>query len=94
MGRAAATMTDTAVEAFTRRDRQLCERLPELDDRIDQLDREMASQVLNDPHDAERLEWALQMLPVSRSLERAADHAVDIAEQASFLMTGELRELD
>jgi len=26
--------------------------------------------------------------------ERAADHAVDIAEQASFLMTGELRELD
>jgi phosphate transport system protein len=94
MGRAAASMTDTAVEAFTRRDRQLCERLPELDDRIDQLDREMASQVLNHPHDGESLEWALRMLPVSRSLERAADHAVDIAEQAWFLMTGELRELD
>lgn len=94
MGRAAASMTDTAVEAFTRRDRQMCERLPELDDRIDQLDQEMASQVLTGPHDTERLEWALRMLPVSRSLERAADHAVDIAEQAWFLMTGELRELD
>jgi phosphate uptake regulator len=34
------------------------------------------------------------MLPVSRSLERAADHAVDIVEQAWFLTTGELRELD
>jgi phosphate transport system protein len=54
----------------------------------------MASQVLNHPHDAESLEWALRMLPVSRSLERAADHAIDIAEQAWFLMTGELRELD
>jgi phosphate uptake regulator len=34
------------------------------------------------------------MLQVSRYLERAADHAVDIAEQAWFLITGELRELD
>jgi PhoU domain len=50
--------------------------------------------VQNGPHDAERLEWALRMLPVSRSLERTADHAVDIAEQAWFLTTGELRELD
>ncbi|HET6954220.1 MAG TPA: hypothetical protein VFI47_27900 [Acidimicrobiales bacterium] len=40
------------------------------------------------------MEWALRMLPGSRSLERAADHAVDIAEQALFLMTGELREID
>jgi phosphate uptake regulator len=34
------------------------------------------------------------MLQVSRHLERAADHAVDIAEQASILVTGHLRELD
>jgi phosphate transport system protein len=94
MGRTAASMTDMAVEAFSRRDRQMCERLAELDDRIDQLDREMASHVLAQPRDPGRLEWALRILPVSRSLERAADHAVDIAEQAWFLMTGELRELD
>jgi phosphate uptake regulator len=29
-----------------------------------------------------------------RQLERAADHAVDIAEQVWFLVTGELREFD
>jgi phosphate transport system protein len=94
MGSVAASMADTAVDAFSRRDRQMCERLPELDDRVDQLDRDMASYVLAQPPKAEQLEWALRMLPVSRSLERAADHAVDIAEQAWFLMTGELRELD
>jgi phosphate transport system protein len=94
MGGAAASMTELAVEAFTRRDRGMCERLPEIDDRIDQLDREMISHVLAYRDDPERLEWALRMLPVSRSLERAADHAVDIAEQAWFVMTGELRELD
>jgi phosphate transport system protein len=54
----------------------------------------MISHVLAYRDDPERLEWALRMLPVSRSLERAADHAVDIAEQAWFVMTGELRELD
>jgi phosphate transport system protein len=94
MGQAAAAMTAMAVDAFSGRDRQLCERLPGLDDRIDELDREMAGRVLAHAPDPERLEWVLRVLPVSRALERAADHAVDIAEQAWFLMTGELRELD
>jgi phosphate transport system protein len=29
---------------------------------------------------------------IARSLERIADNAVDIAEQAAFLVTGELHE--
>ena len=29
---------------------------------------------------------------VSRQLERCGDHAVDIAEQVAFLLTGEFRE--
>jgi hypothetical protein len=41
----------------------------------------------------EHLPWALETLQIGRELERAADHAVDIAEQAWFLVTGELREL-
>jgi phosphate uptake regulator len=39
-------------------------------------------------------EWVLRMLQLSRYLERAVDHAVDIAEQAWFLTTGHLRDLD
>jgi phosphate uptake regulator len=75
MGRAATSMTELAVDAFRGRDREMCERLPELDDRIDELDREMASHVLAHSEDPERLEWALRMLPASRTLTRAADHA-------------------
>jgi phage-related tail fiber protein len=63
------------------------------DDRIDQLDREMASHVLAQPRDPAAGVGAADP-SVSGSLERAADHAVDIAEQAWILITGELRELD
>jgi phosphate transport system protein len=94
MGYAAASMVAAAVDAFSRRDREMCEQLPGLDDRIDELDRALVGHVLVQQPEAERLEWALRVLPVSRVLERAADHAVDIAEQAWFLMTGQLRELD
>jgi phosphate transport system protein len=32
------------------------------------------------------------MVMIARALERIADNAVDIAEQASYVVTGELRE--
>jgi phosphate transport system protein len=94
MGDTALTMIDLAAEVFRRRDQARCEQLPELDDRIDETNRAMLDRVLLIDHDPQQREWALQMLQVSRYLERAADHAVDIAEQAWFLITGELRELD
>ena len=94
MGDTASSMTDQAVDAFIQRDQAQCEQLAEQDDRIDDINRGMINQVLRFGDDPQRLEWALRMLQVSRYLERAADHAVDIAEQAWFLMTGELRELD
>lgn len=94
MGDAAASMTDLAALAFSQRDRNACERLPTLDERIDQINRDMITHVLACSDDGQQLEWAIRMMQVSRYLERAADHAVDIAEQAWFLMTGELRELD
>ena len=42
--------------------------------------------------DRRQLEWGLRMIVISRLLERAGDHAVDIAEQVNFLITGEFRE--
>jgi phosphate transport system protein len=94
MGERAVAMTGLAVDAFVRRDGTRCEQLAALDDEIDQLNREMANQIVACRGDEARLEWATRMLQVSRYLERAADHAVDIGEQAWFLITGEVRELD
>lgn len=94
MGDTATFMTNLAIDALTRRDPAMCKQLPFLDDRIDGLNRTMINHVLHIADNPARLEWALRMFQVSRYLERAADHALDIAEQAWFLITGELRELD
>jgi len=37
---------------------------------------------------------AINVVLVSRYLERFADHAVDIGEQVSYLVTGVLREFE
>ncbi len=94
MGEAVASMSELAVEAFTRRDGALCERVARLDGEVDELDRDILGEILTYARNDGPREWAARMNRVSRHLERAADHAVDIAEQAWFVITGELRELD
>jgi phosphate transport system protein len=94
MGELASAMIDVSIEAFTKREPSLCERLGELDEEVDELNRSLLGQVVASHDDEARLSWAIRMLQVSRYLERAADHAVDIGEQVWFLTTGELRELD
>ncbi len=85
-------MLRTAIEAFVRRDLELCLKLPEMDDPVDQLNRGMYRQVVRLASDPQRLEWGIRMNVVARQLERVGDNAVDIAEQVGFLLTGEFRE--
>ena len=91
MGTAAAAMTEEAVTAFVRRDLGTCEAVAARGVEVHRLDRELLDAVIaaSDEH----LPWALETLQIGREVERASDHAVDIAEQAWFLVTGELREL-
>jgi phosphate transport system protein len=91
MAETSVWMVDLAMRAFRDRDADGCRRLPLIDDRVDDLTRSMlvalaASSPLG------RLEWGVHLYEASRQLERAADHAVDIAEQVWFLVTGELVE--
>jgi phosphate transport system protein len=85
-------MVRTAMEAFERRDLDLCLKLPEMDDPVDQLNRGMYLEVVKLADDPARLEWGIQMNVAARALERVGDNAVDIGEQVSFLLTGEFRE--
>jgi phosphate transport system protein len=85
-------MIRTALDAFVRRDLDLALRLPDMDDPVDRLNRGMYVEVAGCRDDPEMLEWAIRMMVVSRQLERAGDHAVDIAEQVAFLLTGEFQE--
>lgn len=94
MGDIALKMLAAALDAFSRRDLQLCLKLPEMDDPIDNLNRGMLQEVLaiSGSGDQSGLEWGIRMHVVSRQLERVGDHAVDIGEQVAFLITGEFRE--
>src|SRR5512132_116508 len=92
MGKLALGMVGTAMDALARRDVDLAETLPELDDPIDQLNRAMMPKVLTPSGDQRMLEWGIRMYVVSRQIERIGDNAVDIGEQVAFLVTGQFRE--
>jgi phosphate transport system protein len=85
-------MVLTAIDAFERRDLELCLTLPEMDDPVDLLNRGMYAEVVKLADDPAMLEWGVSMNMVARQLERVGDHAVDIGEQVGFLLTGEFRE--
>jgi phosphate transport system protein len=92
MGGIALKMINASMDAFARRDLQLSLKLPEMDDPVDRLNRGIVREILSISDDKRMLEWGLQMHFVSRQIERIADHAVDIAEQTAFLITGRFRE--
>lgn len=92
MGGIALRMVAGAMDAFARRDVELCYRLVGMDDPIDRLNRGMLKQILEMAEERGLLEWGIRMHVVSRQIERVGDHAVDIGEQVAFLVTGEFRE--
>ena len=92
MGTRAADMLVTALHAFTERSAHLAEDLPTKDDALDRLNRGMLEDLKDYAGDEESFEWAINLILVARYLERFGDHAVDIGEQISFLVTGVFRE--
>jgi phosphate transport system protein len=70
----------------------MCERLPEMDDPLDRLNRHMHLEVAKLADDPQALDWGMHMNMVARALERVGDNSVDIGEQVGFLLTGEYRE--
>jgi len=92
MGDVVRPMIRTAMEAFAKRDLNLCLRLPEMDDPVDRLNLGMYKEVAALAEDPPLLNWGLRMLLVARQLERVGDNSVDIGEQVGFLLTGEFRE--
>ncbi len=80
-----------ALKAFTERDKKLAKALHRLDDPIDDLNRRLLKK-LAEYRDEEDFDWIVDMVLISRWLERVADQAVDIGDQVRFLVTGEIVE--
>jgi phosphate transport system protein len=92
MGLHAQKLIAAAMTAFARRDVALAETLPRLDEPLDRLNQQIFRQIERATGDDRALEWASRMILVARYLERLGDHSVDIGEQVSFVVTGEVRE--
>jgi phosphate transport system protein len=92
MGERAEEMIRVALDAFANRDLEAAESLVDLDELIDRSNRRFVDRVIEIVGEPGLREWVLRMVLVSRTLERIGDHAVDIGEQVSFLLTAEFRE--
>ncbi|HKC43545.1 MAG TPA: phosphate signaling complex protein PhoU [Burkholderiales bacterium] len=92
MGARCEEMIKIALDAFAHRDLSAAESLVTLDELVDRANRHVVEQILELGEAHKLREYGLRMVLVSRSLERIGDHAVDIGEQVSYLLTAEFRE--
>lgn len=92
MGIRAGELLDVALRAFSARDADLAEELPSKDNVLDRLNRGMLQELKQYAGDEQSFEWAVNLVLVARYLERVGDHAVDIGERTSYMVTGVMRE--
>jgi phosphate transport system protein len=85
MAEIAKKMLRDALDCFIQLDPVRARAVLAIDDRIDVLDREMGNKVVRLMKANERtLECGMELIQVSRNLERVADLATNIAEEVIF----------
>jgi phosphate transport system protein len=88
MGTIAQGMLRDSLDAFVRRDIDLAQHVLNEDDKLDalktQIFRELLTYMLQDPA---TIEPALDLILISRHLERIGDHATNIAEDVIFMVS-------
>jgi phosphate transport system protein len=89
MGTAAQSMLRDALDSYVHGDLGLAQRVLDEDDNLDtlktQVFRELLTYMLEDPG---TIEPALDLILISRHLERVGDHATNIAEDVIFMVSG------
>src|SRR5689334_20472261 len=94
MGAQASVQMHLAVDAFADSDDRVATALPDMDDVMDDLQKELFRTVFagfsGGPVDETQLQMAVQLAFVGRDYERAADHAVMIGRWVAFMVTGKL----
>ena len=89
MGRAVIRMVDEAVLSFTNSDLELAKKVCKSDDEVDNLFNGAKNVLLDCIRNDEKLAArALDLMLVSKYLERIGDHATNIAEWVIFSITG------
>jgi phosphate transport system protein len=88
MGDIAQRMLRDALDAFVRRDMVLAEAVLAADDELDALKSQIFRELLTYMmQDGSTIEPALDLILVSRHLERIGDHATNVAEDVIFMVS-------
>src|SRR3954469_25113721 len=89
MAEIAKKMLKDALDSFVDRDENLARSVLVRDDEVDelksQLFRELLTYMISDPSTIKR---CIDLILISRNLERIADHATNIAEDVIFVVAG------
>ena len=90
MGTIAQTMLRDALDSFVKRDTEMARAVLNCDDELDalktQVFRELLTYMLQN---VETIEPALDLILVSRHLERIGDHATNVAEDVIFMVSAQ-----
>jgi phosphate transport system protein len=90
MGAQASLQLRVAVEAFASEDAARALALPDMDDVMDDLERELFREIFTScSNDDAGLHQAVQISLVGRFYERIADHAVNVGQRVAYMVTGE-----
>ncbi|PKQ21381.1 MAG: phosphate transport system regulatory protein PhoU [Actinobacteria bacterium HGW-Actinobacteria-6] len=79
---------EAMLESLDKKDIELAARLQDMDEPIDHLFKQFFRELAR-LQDEEDIEWASSMVLASRYLERIADHAVDIGDRVTYMVTGQ-----
>lgn len=93
MTRSAVELFGDALDAFSEMDPGAGERLDRADDVVDDLVSDFYASIAANA-DGLGLDLAVELSRIGRYFERIADHAVNIAEHITFIVTGEFPEPD
>jgi len=89
MGEKTGVMIRTAIQALLEADPKMADGVLALDDEVDDMNRRVQAELVDQmQRDPEISIQALNAILISRNLERAADHATNIAEDVIFWLRG------
>jgi phosphate transport system protein len=91
MARKARTMLKQSLDAMVNLDPELADRVRTMDDEVDLIHRQNYEHVNGAVRaDPDGVDLYLNVLGISRNLERIADHAVNIAEDVIYMARGDI----
>ena len=93
MAKEAHRLLRLSIDAFADENEALASALDDIDDQLDQLNRDMVEAIFDAQDTSEiDLQSAVQLALVARYYERIGDHAVNIGQRVTYMVTGWLPE--